>query len=375
MADDNSNRPPFRADHVGSLLRPAALLDARENWKRGKLSRAELTRIEDDAVRAAVKLQEDIGLNAITDGDYRRDHWWVDFVSGIGGVKIAGGMPVKFHNEGGDIEYAPPRAEVAAKLSRPAGGISLNDFKFLKSATRRTAKECVPSPTVVHFRGGREAVSRDAYPDMDAFFADLARVYNEEFKAMAAAGCTYLQIDDTNFAFLCDPGLRENTRRMGEDPNALTHRYARLVNESIRGLRPQMSISVHLCRGNHESSWVAAGGYEPVADALLNELDVDGFFLEYDTPRAGDFHPLRFLPHGKKVVLGLVTTKKAEIENADDVRRRIDEAAKVVPLERLCLSPQCGFASTKLGNRLTLDDEKRKLALVVSVAEKVWGSA
>jgi 5-methyltetrahydropteroyltriglutamate--homocysteine methyltransferase len=371
----DDNKPPFRADHVGSLLRPESLLDARERWKQGKLSREALRQLEDTAVREAIKLQEGIGLKSITDGDYRRDHWWVDFVSGIEGVKIAGGLPVKFHNEGGDIEYAPPRAEVVAKLARPAGGISVKDFAFLKTATKRTAKECVPSPTCVHFRGGREAVSREAYPDMNGFFADLARVYNEEFKAMAAAGCTYLQIDDTNFAFLCDPGLRENARMMGEDPNALTHRYTRLVNDSIRGLRPAMTVCVHLCRGNHESSWVAAGGYEPVADAMLNELDVDGFFLEYDTPRAGDFNPLRFLPRGKKVVLGLITTKKATLETEDAVRRRIDEASKIVPLEQLCLSPQCGFASTKLGNRLTVDDEKRKLALVVSVAEKVWGSA
>ena len=373
MADEM--RPPFRADHVGSLLRPASLLDARGRWQQGKISKDELKRLEDVAVREAVKLQEDIGLQSITDGDYRRDHWWVDFVSGIQGVKIAGGMPVKFHNEGGDIEYAPPRAEVTGKLARAAGGISLADFTFLKSVTKRTAKECVPSPTCVHFRGGRAAVSRQAYPDMDGFFADLARVYNEEFKAMAAAGCTYLQIDDTNFAFLCDPALRENARQMGEDPNALTHRYTRLVNESIRGLRPAMTVCVHLCRGNHESSWVAAGGYEPVADAMLNELDVDGFFLEYDSPRAGDFQPLRFLPRGKKVVLGLITTKKAALETSDAVRRRIDEAAKVVPLEQLCLSPQCGFASTKRGNALTVDDEKKKLGLVVSVADQVWGRA
>jgi len=368
-------RPPFRADHVGSLLRPPALLEAREQWKQGRLSHDELKRLEDAAVREAVKLQEDIGLQAITDGDYRRDHWWVDFVQAIEGVVIQGGMPVKFHNDGGEIEYAPPRAEVTGKLGRPQGGISTGDFAFLKTATRRTAKECVPSPSCVHFRGGREAVSRTAYPDMGQFFTDLARVYNEEFQAMASLGCTYLQIDDTNFAFLCDPALRENARRMGEDPNALTHRYTRLVNDSIKGLRPKMAVCVHLCRGNHESSWVAEGGYEPVADALFNELDVDGFFLEYDSARAGDFQPLRFLPKGKKVVLGLVTTKKAQLESGDAIKRRIDEAAKFVPLDQLCLSPQCGFASTKRGNNLTVDDEKRKLELVVRVAEETWGNA
>jgi methionine synthase II (cobalamin-independent) len=369
-----ADRPPFRADHVGSLLRPASLLDARDSWKRGKLGKDELAKLEDAAVREAVSLQESIGLKSVTDGDYRRDHWWVDFVQAIGGVKIAGGLPVKFHNEGGDIEYAPPRAEVTAKLTRPRG-ISTDDFRFLKSATKRTAKQCVPSPTIVHFRGGREAVSRDAYPEMGAFFADLARVYNEEFKALAALGCEYLQIDDTNFAFLCDPALRENTRKLGEDPDKLPHIYAKLVNDSIAGLRPNMTVCVHLCRGNHESSWVADGGYEPVAETLFNELDVDGFFLEYDSPRAGDFRPLRFVPKGKKVVLGLITTKKPQLEDRDTVRRRIDEAANVLPLDQLCLSPQCGFASTKLGNKLSVEDEKAKLGLVVSLADQVWGNA
>jgi 5-methyltetrahydropteroyltriglutamate--homocysteine methyltransferase len=368
-------KPPFRADHVGSLLRPPALLAARERWKAGALPTGELSRLEDEAVRAAIVFQESVGLQAVTDGDYRRDHWWVDFVSAIEGVKISGGLPVKFHNEGGDVEYAPPRAVVTDRLRRPVGGISTRDFAFLKSSTGRTAKECVPSPTIVHFRGGRDAVSRTAYPDLDVFFTDLARVYNEEFRAMAAIGCEYLQIDDTNFAFLCDPALRENVKRMGEDPDRLPHTYAKLVNDSIAGLRPKTSVCVHLCRGNHESSWVAEGGYEPVAEAMFNELEVDGFFLEYDLPRAGDFRPLRFLPKDKKVVLGLVTTKKATLESRDEIRRRIDEAARIVPLEQLCLSPQCGFASTKLGNKLTVEDQKRKLELVVGVADAVWGSA
>jgi 5-methyltetrahydropteroyltriglutamate--homocysteine methyltransferase len=368
-------RPPYRADHVGSLLRPRSLLEAREKWRTGQLPRAELTRLEDAAVREAVALQEGIGLASVTDGDYRRDHWWVDFVQAIEGVAIKGGLPVRFHNEGGEVEYAPPRAEVVAKLARPKGGISTGDFKFLKGATKRTAKECVPSPSLVHFRGGRGAVSRQAYPEMGAFFADLARVYNEEFRALAALGCEYLQIDDTNLAFLCDPALRENTRKIGEDPDALPHTYAKLINDSIAGLRPKMAVCVHLCRGNHESSWVADGGYEPVAEAMFNELDVDGFFLEYDSARAGDFRPLRFVPKGKKVVLGLITTKKPALESPDAVKRRIDEAARYVPLDQLCLSPQCGFASTKLGNKVTVDDEKRKLGLVVEVASEVWGSA
>ncbi len=366
------SKPPFRADHVGSLLRPRTLVEAREKLKKGELPVAALKAIEDEAVREVVRMQEEIGLRSVTDGDYRRDHWWVDFIEAIDGVAIEGGLPIKFHNAQGDVEYAPPKAVVKSKLGR-SRGIATDGLAFLKSVTSRTAKQCIPSPTIVHFRGGRNAIDKVAYPEMEAFFDDLARVYNDEFQDLKRLGCTYLQIDDTNLAFLCDPRLRENTLKIGEDPDKLPETYARLINKSITGLRPEMTVCMHLCRGNYRSSWVAEGGYEPVAEVLFNAFDVDGFFLEYDSPRAGDFAPLRFVPKGKKIVLGLITTKTPQLENPDELKRRIEEASKYVPLENLCLSPQCGFASELYGNKITIDDEKAKLGLVVKVAEEVWG--
>jgi len=368
------SKPPFRADHVGSLLRPKRLLEAREKMKKGALPAEALKAMEDEAIREVVKLQEEIGLQSVTDGDFRREHWWVDFVEKIAGVAIEGGLPIKFHNAAGEVEYAPPKAVVKSKLGRPRG-ITTAGFAFLKSATGRTAKVCIPSPTIVHFRGGRGAIDKGAYPEMDGFFADLARVYNDEFQDLKRLGCTYLQIDDTNLAFLCDPVLRENTLKIGEDPDKLPEIYAKLINQAIAGLRPEMTVCMHLCRGNYQSSWVAEGGYEPVAEVLFNAFDVDGFFLEYDSLRAGDFAPLRFVPKSKKIVLGLITTKTPSLENPDALKRRIDEASKYVPLENLCLSPQCGFASEMYGNKITIDDEKAKLSLVVKVAEDVWGAA
>jgi len=369
----NHGKPPFRADHVGSLLRPKRLVEAREKLKKGAISANDLTAIADEAVREVVTMQEAIGLQSITDGDYRRDHWWVDFIEAIDGVSIEGGLPIKFRNAEGDVEYAPPKAVIKSKLGR-SRGISTASFTFLKSVTSRTAKICVPSPTLVHFRGGRQAIDRGAYPEMDVFFDDLAQVYNDEFQDLKRLGSTYVQIDDTNLAFLCDPRLRENTIKIGEDPDKLPETYAKLINKAITGLRPEMTVCMHLCRGNFQSSWVAEGGYEPVAEVLFNAFDVDGFFLEYDSPRAGDFAPLRFVPKNKKIVLGLITTKTPQLENSDALKRRIDEASKYVPLENLCLSPQCGFASELYGNKITLDDEKAKLSLVVKIAEDVWGT-
>ena len=367
-------RPPFRADHVGSLLRPQHLIEARQKRKRGEITTEALRALEDKEVRAAVKLQEDAGLQSITDGDYRRDHWWMDFVSAIEGATVEGGMPIQFQNAEGQNTWVPPKTVVKGKLKHPRG-IAVDDFKFLRAATARTPKQCVPSPSILHFRGGRDAVDRKAYPEMDGFFADVARVYNEEFRALKDVGCRYIQIDDVNFAFLCDPKMRELTKKIGEDPAKLPHTYAKLINDSMKGLKPEIVFGVHLCRGNHASNWVAQGGYEPVAEAMFNELDVDGFFLEYDSDRAGGFEPLRFVPKGKVVVLGLITSKFPQLESKDVVKRRIDEAAKFVPLDQLCLSPQCGFASTIEGNKVTVDDEKRKLALVVDIARDVWGSA
>ncbi|HVO17351.1 MAG TPA: 5-methyltetrahydropteroyltriglutamate--homocysteine S-methyltransferase [Alphaproteobacteria bacterium] len=368
--------PPFRADHVGSLLRPPAVLEARERVARGAMTAAQLHEVEDQGIREVVKLQAGVGLKAITDGDIRRRHWFLDFLEKIDGVVVRGGLPLKFHNESGDIDMAPPVLHVDGPLRRRVG-LSVDDFAYLQSVTPAgcVAKQTIPSPTIVHFRGGRAAIDRAAYPDLERFFADLARVYREEIAALGKLGCRYLQIDDTNLAYLCDPALRADVKARGDDPDALPHLYARLINDSIKDRPADMAVGLHLCRGNHESSWVAEGGYEPVAEAMFNEIAVDAFFLEYDTPRAGDFRPLRFVPKDKKVVLGLVTTKKPALESKDALKRRIDEAAKFVPLDQLCLSPQCGFASTLKGNALTVEDEKAKLRLVVQTAEEVWGRA
>jgi 5-methyltetrahydropteroyltriglutamate--homocysteine methyltransferase len=364
--------PPFRADQVGSLLRPPALLDARERRKRNAITPAELRRIEDVAIREVVRMQEDLGLQSITDGEFRRGLWHMDFVCDFANVEQAPGIKIKFHSEEGEIEWAPPGVKITGKLSRPHP-IFVDDFRFLKGITRGTPKITIPSPSVMHFRGGRKAIDGRAYPDMDEFYADLARVYSEEIRDLVHAGCRYLQVDEVNMAFLCDPNLRDHARSIGEDPDALPHTYARLVNAATAARHEDMTVCMHLCRGNARSHWIADGGYEPVAEVLFNEFDVNGYFLEYDSSRAGDFSPLRFVPKGKTIVLGLVTTKRGALENKDDVKRRIDEAAKFVPLEQLALSPQCGFASNAEGNRLTVDEEQAKLRLIVEVARDVWG--
>ena len=366
--------PPFRADHVGSLLRTPELLAMRDRHAAGEASDGELKEAEDTAIRQAVKLQEDAGLTGITDGEYRRAFFHTDFLQRIGGVAIKGGIKATFHTESGTVDFAPPKLTVEGKVSRPQA-ITIDDFDYLKSVTSRTAKMTIPSPTMAHFRGGRGAIDAVAYPDMDDFFADLAGVYRDEITDLAAHGCTYLQLDDTNLAYLCDPKLRQGARDIGEDPNELPHTYARLINDCIRARPDNMTVCIHLCRGNFKSAWVAEGGYEPVAEALFNEIDVDAYFLEYDSPRAGDFAPLRFVPDNKTIVLGLVSSKLAALEAKDDIKRRIDEAAGYVPLERLCLSPQCGFSSTVHGNEITVDDQIAKLAFVVGTAAEVWGSA
>ncbi|MGE3932659.1 MAG: 5-methyltetrahydropteroyltriglutamate--homocysteine S-methyltransferase [Rhodospirillaceae bacterium] len=368
------DRPPFRADHVGSLLRPARLVEARERHAKGEIDEGALRAVEDDSIREVVKLQEDIGLHGITDGEYRRASWSSDFLRRIEGVAVTEGKFVSSFRraDGVDVSHRPPTMVVAGKLRNP-GGIQLADFTFLKSVTQRTPKVCIPSPSMLHFRGGREAIDRVAYPDMEGFFADLAKVYNDEIQALARAGARYVQLDDTNFAYLCDPRIREATKKLGEDPDVLPRRYCRLINESIRGRPDDMVVTVHMCRGNFRSAWVAEGGYDPVAEVLFNELAVDGLFMEYDDPRSGGFAPLRFVPKGKTVVLGLLTTKRAALESADEISRRIDEAAAYVPLDQLALSPQCGFSSTVHGNELTVDDEIAKLRRIVELAEAVWG--
>jgi 5-methyltetrahydropteroyltriglutamate--homocysteine methyltransferase len=368
----SNGKPPFRADHVGSLLRPAALLAARDKHAQKEISDGQLREIEDAAIGDAVALQEKIGLQAITDGEYRRTFFHIDFLEKIDGISVTGGIPTRFRGAKQDVEFAPPKLVVIGKLKR-TGGIATEDFKYLASLTRRTPKVCIPSPSMVHFRGGRAGIDQEAYPQMDDFFADLASVYREEIAELGALGCTYLQLDDTNLAYLCDPELRAGAERIGEDPDALPHTYAKLINDSIVGRPSNMAVCIHLCRGNFRSAWVAQGGYEPVADALFNELDVDGYFLEYDTERAGDFSPLRLVPKGKRVVLGLISTKVPELETADDLKRRIEEAGKYMDLDDLSLSPQCGFSSTVHGNDITVDDQIAKLELMMEVAGQVWG--
>jgi len=365
-------KPPFRADHVGSLLRPKALLDARDKRQKGQITAAELRKVEDAAIRDAVKLQEDVGLQGVTDGEYRRTFFHIDFLEQLEGVAVHGGISMHFHGAKKDVDFAPPKLEVTGTLKR-AHPIQVADFAYLKSVTKRTPKLCIPSPTMLHFRGGRKGIDQKAYPDIEGFFADLGRVYREEIADLVKAGCSYLQLDDTNLAYLCDPKLQESTRQLGEDPAQLPHTYARLINDSIRGRPKDMTVCIHLCRGNFRSAWVAEGGYDPVAEALFTELAVDGYFLEYDDARSGNFAPLRFVPKGKTVVLGLVSSKVPELETVDELRRRIDEAAKYVPLDQLAISPQCGFSSTVHGNEISVDTEIAKLRRVIETAEKVWG--
>ena len=363
---------PFRADHVGSFLRPKALLDARERRRSGEISGAELLQVEDEAIRGIVKFQEDLGLRGITDGEFRRTYFHVDFLTQLLGVETKGGIAVGFHSAAGNVDFAPPVMQVVGKV-RHVQPIQRADFEFLKFATSRTPKVTIPSPTMLHFRGGRGAISREAYPDLDAFYADVAAAYQAELKGLAEAGCTYLQLDDTNLAYLCDEQMRQGARDRGDDPDELPRAYARLINAAIARRPAGMRVCVHLCRGNFKSAWAAEGGYEPVAEVLFNELAVDGYFLEYDDARSGDFGPLRHVPRGKSVVLGLVSTKLDRLETKDDLKRRIDEAARYVPLEQMCLSPQCGFSSTVHGNAIAVDSQAAKLRLVVETAREVWG--
>ena len=368
------NSPPFRADHVGSFLRPKELLDAREQHQKGAISKSELRDVEDRAIREIVRFQEDLGLQGITDGEFRRTYFHIDFLEQIDGVETRGGISTSFHSATGEVNFAPPVMHVVAKLGH-ARPIQVADFQFLRSVTKRTPKVTIPSPTMLHFRGGRAAISSEVYPDLEAFYEDVAACYRAELKQLGDAGCTYVQLDDTNLAYLCDPKMRDGARKRGDDPNELPRRYARLINAAIAGRSANMTVCTHLCRGNFKSAWVAEGGYEPVAEALFNDLEVDGYFLEYDDARSGDFSPLRFVPKGKLVVLGLVTTKVGELESKDELKRRIDAAARYVPLDQLCLSPQCGFSSTVHGNEIARESQAAKLRLIVETAREVWGTS
>ena len=368
-------KPPFRADHVGSLIRPDGLIAARQAAEKGELAREQLQRLQEDAIREVVRLQEDIGLKVVTDGEFNRTSWQRDFLLRFSNVApMQARLTVRFHSAAGTRDHTPPSLAVTGKLARP-NGIFVDDFRFLTSVATATPKVTIPSPTVLHFRGGRDAIDKAAYPDMDGFYADLARVYREEIRDLADAGCRYLQIDEVNLAYLCDPELRRQVANIGEKPDELPKAYARLLNDTIRDRPTGMTVCMHLCRGNFAGSWVAEGDYEPVAEVLFNEIGVDGYFLEYDSERAGGFEPLRFLPKGKTAVLGLVTTKSPVMETKDALKRRIDEAARYAPLEQLALSPQCGFSSGIGGNTMGVDEQMAKLRLVVETAREVWGEA
>lgn len=365
---------PFRADHVGSLIRPDYLIEARQRHAAGEIPAEELKAVQENAIREVVALQEGLGLHSITDGEYNRGSWHTDFLLRFENVEPhQSAHKTTFRSEAGTFENKPHTVRVTGKLGRP-NPIFVDDFKFLKTVTKETPKITIPSPSIMHFRGGRDAIDTTAYPTMDEFYTDLAAVYAEEIGELVEAGCRYLQIDETNFAYLCDPELRAQVQSsIGEDPDDLPHVYARLINAAVADCPDDMAVCMHVCRGNFAGRWVAEGGYEPVAEVMFNEMNIHGYFLEYDSDRAGGFEPLRFVPKGKKVVLGLVTTKRGQMESADELKRRIEEAAKFIDIDQLALSPQCGFSSGIGGNTMGIEDEKAKLALVVKVAEEVWG--
>ena len=367
-------RPPFRADHVGSFLRPAELMEARSQAEAGTLPADALRALEDEYIRTVVQRQEDVGLSGVTDGEFRRTYFHVDFLEQLDGVTVTyGDFFAKFRKDDGtEVGFRPPTMHVSGPVrhTRPIQGF---DYDFLASIVSRTPKVSIPAPSMLHFRGGREGISSDAYPDLEPFFDDLSAAYRDEIADLAARGCRYIQLDDTNLAYLCDPAIRARTLERGDDPDELTRLYVRLVNDAIRDRPDAMVAAIHLCRGNFKSAWVAEGGYEPVADILFGQMDVDAFFLEYDDERSGDFAPLRFMPPHKQVVLGLMNSKRPEVEDADLIRRRIEEACAYVSLEQCALSHQCGFSSTAHGNELSDDDQWRKLARTVEVASGVWG--
>jgi 5-methyltetrahydropteroyltriglutamate--homocysteine methyltransferase len=368
------DRPPFRADHVGSLLRPKSLLHAREDHAAGRIDGDELRGLEDEAVRDAVRMQEEVGLRSATDGEFRRASWHMDFIYQLDGItKESGHIAVRFFNPDGEIEFTPAALHVDGKLgvSRTIFG---DAFEYLQqTVTTAVPKLTIPSPSMVHYRGGKASIDESVYPTLDAFWADLTAAYREEVRRLGELGCTYLQLDDTSLAYLNDPHQRDYVASIGGDPDRQHVEYIHHMNEALAGRPEGMAVTTHMCRGNFRSSWAAEGGYEFVAEALFNELDVDGFFMEWDDERSGGFEPLRLVPKGKQVVLGLVTTKRGELEDRELLLRRIDEASRYVDVDQLCLSPQCGFSSTSEGNDLTYEQQVAKLRLIVEVAEEVWG--
>ena len=364
-------RPPFRADHVGSLLRPAALKDARLQRERGEISAEKLTEIEDRAVAALIARQEAIGLQSITDGEFRRASWQTDFLQALDGIEtFLGDRKLKFQGGAQPKQWV---SRVKEKLGRFSGHPQIEQWKFVADHTRQTAKVTIPSPSALHFRQGRAAVPETIYPDMADFYRDLGNLYRKVVRGFADAGCRYLQLDEVNLAYLCDPSLREHVKARGDDPDTLPMSYAGMINAAMSDIPSDMTITMHLCRGNFRSTFVASGGYEPIADLLFNTIRAHGYFMEYDSERAGGFEPLRFLPKGKTVVLGLVTSKTGQLESRDTILRRIEEAARFAPLDQLALSPQCGFASTEEGNTLAEEEQWAKLRTIVAIADEVWG--
>jgi methionine synthase II (cobalamin-independent) len=362
--------PPFRADMVGSLLRTAPLKDARAKRDKGEITAAQLTAVEDEEIRKIVRKQEEVGLQLATDGEFRRSWWHFDFFWHLTGCeRVVLDHGIQFHG----TQTKPESLKVTGKIDFPADHPMLAHFKFLAANTRLVPKMTIPSPAVMHFRGGRKAISEQAYPDMGAYFDDLAKVYGKAIKAFYDAGCRYLQLDDTVWAYLCSKDQLEQARARGEDADKLAGIYAKIINTALKSKPADMTITTHVCRGNFRSTWISEGGYEPVAELLLGGIDYDGYFLEYDTERAGGLEPLRFLPKGKKrVVVGLVTSKSGTLEKKGDIKRRLEEAARYAPLDQLCLSPQCGFASTEEGNVLSEQEQWAKLAMIVDISREVW---
>ena len=370
-------RPPFRADHVGSLLRPERLHEARAAFKAGRIDREALRAVEDECILEVIRLQRDAGLKSVTDGELRRTSWHMDFIYSLGGVRQVEGesLHVRFHDESGEYDYAPPAMKVADRVTLPEP-IFADAFAFLRDHAEpgQTPKLTIPSPSMVHYRGGNSSIDRDVYPDIDEFWADLTAAYNAQMRAVYDLGCRYLQLDDTSLAYVNDPAQREHIEAIGGDPEHLHEHYIANINRALAGRPDDLAVTTHMCRGNNQSMWAAEGGYDLVADALFNQLEVDGFFMEWDDERSGSFEPLRYVPKGKTVVLGLVTTKRPKLEDKDFLKRRIEEASRYVDVDQLCLSPQCGFSSTEEGNKLSIEDEAAKLRRVVEVAEEVWGA-
>jgi len=368
-------RPPFRADHVGSLLRPERLRAARAAHRAGAIDADELRAAEDEAILDAIVLQREVGLLSATDGELRRTTWRLDFITALGGVSQVEdeAVHVSFRNEQGSYDFTPKKLRVDGRVALREP-IFADAFAFLRDNTIAsvTPKLTIPSPSMVHYRGGDSSIDRDVYPDTDDFWSDLVRAYHEEVRALHDLGCRYLQLDDTSLAYVNDPRQRARVAALGGDPEHLHEHYIANINRALAGRPDDLTVTTHLCRGNHQSMWAAEGGYDFVADMLFNELDVDGYFLEFDDERSGTFEPLRFVPKGKVVVLGLVTTKRPQLEAEDELKRRIEEASRFVDIDQLCLSPQCGFSSTEEGNQLSVDDQRRKLALVVETAAEVW---